>query len=188
MRVSPPYLQKETTVNRERARNLLLSGAPGSGKSTLIERVVQHISARMTGFFTREIRSNRRRVGFEIVTIAGDRGVLAHVNLESSVRVGRYGVNLDPLERIAVPSMIPTKPDELVIIDEIGKMECFSRLFRQTLERTLDSSHYVIGTIAGKGDRFIERVKNRPDVELIIVTPYNRDALVGRLLEMLSSS
>ena len=115
----------------------------------------------MTGFFTREIRENQRRVGFEIITMHGDQGVLAHVNLKSRVRVGRYGVNLEDLERIAVPAMIPTKPDEIVIIDEIGKMECFSPLFRETLERTLDSAHHVIGSIAKKGDRFIERIKNR---------------------------
>jgi nucleoside-triphosphatase len=174
-------------VNRERARNLLLSGPPGCGKSTLIERMVEQIGTRMTGFFTREIRSNRTRVGFEIVTMAGDRGVLAHVNLKSTVRVGRYGVDLDALERIAVPSMIPTKPDEMVIIDEIGKMECFSPLFRHTLERTLDSSHSVVGSIAGKGDRFIEGIKNRPDVELILITTHNRDGLVGHLLEALAS-
>jgi nucleoside-triphosphatase len=175
------------TVNRERARNLLLTGPPGCGKSTLIERVVEQIDTRMTGFLTREIRSNRARVGFEIVTMAGDRGILAHVNLKSTVRVGRYGVDLDALERIAVPSMIPTKPDEMVIIDEIGKMECLSPLFRDTLERTLDSSHSVVGSIAGKGDRFIEGIKKRPDVELILITTRNRDGLPGRLLEALAS-
>jgi nucleoside-triphosphatase THEP1 len=173
-------------VNPKRARNLLLSGPPGCGKSTLIEKVVRHIDTRVTGFFTREIRENQRRVGFEIITIHGDQGVLAHVNLKSRVRVGRYGVSLEDLERIAVPAMIPTKPDEIVIIDEIGKMECFSPLFRETLERTLDSAHHVIGSIAKKGDRFIERIKNRADVTLITVTAHNRDALVSRVLETIA--
>jgi nucleoside-triphosphatase len=175
-------------VNAKRTRNLLLTGPPGCGKSTLIEQVVRHIDAPVTGFFTREIRDDRRRVGFEIITMNRDQGLLAHVNLKSRVRLGKYGVNLEDLERIAVPAMIPAKPDELVVIDEIGKMECLSPLFRSTLERTLDSAHPVIGSIAKKGDRFIERIKHRPDVSLITVTERNRDALVSRVLETIASS
>ena len=55
--------------------------------------------------------------------------------------------------------MLPSKPDEIVIIDEIGKMECFSRLFKKTLIMVLDSDHQVIGSIAIKGDNFIQSMQ-----------------------------
>jgi nucleoside-triphosphatase len=80
------------------------------------------------------------------------------------------------IDQIAVPSMIPAKPGEIVVIDEIGKMECFSLLFRKTLIKALDSENPVIGSIAHKGDKFIEAVKARDDVLLVPVTQKNRDA------------
>lgn len=134
----------------------------------------------MTGFFTREIKEGRR-VGFSIITLGGKRGVLAHQDIRSKHRVGKYGVNLDDIDHIAVPSMMPTKPDEIVIIDEIGKMECLSPVFRQTLIKILDSKHRVIGSITQRGDRFIQKIKERGDIVLIHVSEKNRDSLANSL-------
>jgi nucleoside-triphosphatase THEP1 len=159
-------------------RNILVTGPPRCGKSTLIERVVGRIHKPMTGFFTREIREGGRRVGFSITTLDGKKGVLAHQDTKSRFRVGIYGVNLDHIDQIVVPSMLPAGADDIVVIDEIGKMECFSPLFRQTLVKVLDSENPVIGSIAVKGDKFVQRVKEREDVLLVHVTEKNRDELV----------
>jgi nucleoside-triphosphatase THEP1 len=77
-----------------------------------------------------------------------------------------------------VPSMLPTKADEIVVIDEIGKMECFSFLFRQTLLNALDSDNSVLGSIALRGDKFIQGIRKRTDVLLIHITESNRDELL----------
>jgi nucleoside-triphosphatase len=103
--------------------------------------------------------------------------VLAHQNSRSPFRVGRYGVNLENIDGIAVPAMTPDRPDMLVVIDEIGKMECFSERFKKTLVSLLDSNHRVLGSITVKGDRFIRRIKERDDVLLVTVTIKNRDKL-----------
>jgi nucleoside-triphosphatase THEP1 len=160
------------------SRNILVTGPPRCGKSTLIERVVGRIQRPMTGFFTREIREGSSRVGFSISTLDGKRGVLAHQDTKSRFRVGKYGVNLDHIDQIAVPSMLPARADEIVVIDEIGKMECFSPLFRQTLVNVLDSENPVIGSIAAKADQFIQGIREREDVLLVHVTEKNRDELV----------
>lgn len=57
-------------------------------------------------------------------------------------------------------------------------MECFSALFKQTLIKVLDAPNRVVGSIALKGDAFIEAVKKRPDTHLITVSDKNRDFLV----------
>ena len=170
------------------ATNLLVTGLPGCGKSTLIEGVVTRIDRPTTGFFTREIREKGRRVGFAIETLDGAKGLLAHVNARSRLKVGKYHVILHDLEEIAVPSMIPKSPDEVIVIDEIGKMECLSNLFRETLQSTLDSPNRVIGSIALKGGGFIQAIKKRCDVEVIVLSPENRDGLNARLVHLLLSA
>jgi len=170
-----------------KAKNIFLTGPPRCGKSTVIEKLIGKIARPAIGFFTREIREGGKRVGFSIITLDGKEGILAHENSKSEARVGKYGVNLDQLDEIAVPSIMPSKPDQIVIIDEIGKMECFSPLFRETLMKTLDSKQRVIGAIAQKGHRFIEKIKERKDVLLLTVSEKNRDSLVEDLIRHLYS-
>ena len=164
--------------------NILITGPPRCGKSTLIEKVIKRTDFPLTGFFTREIKQKGRRVGFSITTLDGGEGILAHQKFRSAFSVGKYGVHIKDIEVIAVPSMIPTVKDEIVVIDEIGKMECLSLQFKETLTRVLDLPNWVIGSIAQKGDAFIQGIKERADVTVITVTPQNRDVLVYKLLSL----
>ncbi|MFB0521256.1 MAG: NTPase [Desulfatiglandales bacterium] len=165
-------------------RNILITGPPRCGKSTLIEKVVSGIERPVTGFFTREIKEEGRRVGFSINTLDGREGILAHQNIGGQFSVGKYRVNLEDIEAIAVPSMIPARKEEIVVIDEIGKMECFSPLFRETLIRVLNLPNWIIGSIAQKGDLFIQRIKKRGDVMVIEITPQNRNIELHKILEL----
>ena len=160
-------------------KNIFVTGPPGCGKSTLIERVFQRIQGPMIGFFTREIREKGERVGFSITTLDGKKGVLAHENIRGRFRVGKYGVNITHIDQIAVPSMIPGNQDDIVVIDEIGKMECLSPLFRQTLIDILDSENPIIGSISQKGDRFIQNIKKKDDILLVEISESNRKELVN---------
>ena len=167
------------------ANNILVTGPPRSGKSTLIEKVVQGISRPATGFFTRELSERGRRVGFSITTLEGKTGVLAHQDIKSRFRVGRYGVSLTDIDQIAVPSMLPSTLDQIVVVDEIGKMECFSRLFKETLIKILSSANPVIGSVAIKGDRFIQSIKKRDDVSLVSISENTRDLALKLFLQKL---
>ena len=165
------------------ATNILVTGPPRSGKSTLIEEVVNKIKKPATGFFTRELRDKGKRVGFLIATLDGKTGILAHQNIKSRYKVGKYGVSLGDLDQVAVPSMLPSTDDQLVVIDEIGKMECFSRLFKETLLRVLSLDNQVIGSIALKGDRFMQTIKNRDDVALVSISETTRDLALKLFLQ-----
>lgn len=173
------------TDSRAGHKNFLLTGPPGCGKSTIIEYVVRRLNRPSTGFYTREIKVRGRRTGFSITTLDGRQGTMAHVDIRSRYRVGRYGIDLQSIDGMAVPAMIPGSEDEVVVVDEIGKMECLSALFRKTLIQVLDSANIVVGSIALKGDRFIGAVKSRPDTLVVMVTANNRNNLADLLMGLL---
>ena len=165
-------------------KNILLTGLPGCGKTTIIEKVVESIGGKdaVSGFYTSEIREEGQRLGFKIITIDGREGILSHIRIKSAMRVGRYGVDLRKFEELVLPLLNGNlKSKKLVVIDEIGKMECFSQKFKEAVMRALDSPIPVLGTIALKGGGFIEDVKSRPDVTVIQVTEKNRNALPDEL-------
>ena len=157
--------------------NLLVTGRPGSGKTTVVERVVASLPrGTATGFFTREVRARGARRGFTIQALDGRTAVLADVGGDGP-RVGRYRVRLDGLEAVGVPALAPGPGVRLIVVDEIGKMECLSRGFCDAVRQALGSRIPVLGTIAGQGGGFIAEVRRRADVQILEVTPRNRDEL-----------
>jgi nucleoside-triphosphatase len=76
----------------------------------------------------------------------------------------------------------------LIVIDEIGKMECLSRKFRDLLKELLDSEKGVVATIALKGTGLIEEVKGRKDVKMFEVSERNRDRLLSEILKEINET
>jgi nucleoside-triphosphatase len=168
-------------------KNLLLTGLPGCGKTTVVQGVIERVgNRRLAGFYTQELRRKGQRVGFEAVGLGGSSAVLAHIDCRSSKRVGRYGADLGAFEDLVRKELGAQSQDvDLFVIDEIGKMECFSRLFVTIASGALDSPVPLLATIAAKGSGFIAQVKARPDVELLTVTRENRAELPGGLADRL---
>jgi len=162
-------------------KNIFLTGAPSSGKTTVIKQVILALTYPANGFYTEEERVAGRRTGFMMKTLDGKKGYLAHQDIKSVFHIRRYGVSIENIETIAVPSITPAGRN-IIILDEIGKMECFSDVFKQAATRALDSPNIVLGTITFGGDDFIIKIKQRDDIEINEVTPENRGLLPGLLL------
>jgi nucleoside-triphosphatase len=167
-------------------KNLFVTGLPGTGKTTLIRKVLEKLPRAVTasGFFTAEIREAGNRAGFAINTLDGRSGLLAHVRTGGNARVGRYGVDVAGFEDLVLP-LLEAGRAGLYVIDEIGKMECFSRAFCDSVRALLDSDAPVLATVALKGGGFIAEVKARSDVALFEVTVRNREHLVLEILQVL---
>ncbi len=168
------------------AANILITGPPGIGKTTLIRNVCSALAdQQIAGFYTEEMRRNGERRGFELVGLNGERALLAHVDNHSPFRVGKYGVDVDSLDRFIQTLECLTPAIDLIVIDEIGKMECFSAAFRQLTRRALASETPVVASVAQRGGGFIAEVKERWDVRLFEMGWDNRDHLLPQVLGQL---
>jgi nucleoside-triphosphatase len=148
-------------VTTHSAPKILLTGNPGSGKTTTLRRVVDHLRGRVgvTGFLTEEIREDGHRVGFQVVTLDGRDFLLAHVRNAGSARIGPYGIDLTGLETIGMASLEPASPETLVVVDEIGKMECLSPAFKQRVAELMDGPSPLLASVAAVGVGFVKHVK-----------------------------
>lgn len=163
--------------------NLMLSGRPGVGKTTVIRKVAQSLGEQAGGFFTEEVRERGKRIGFRIVTLDGQWGWLAHVRLPGRYRVGRYNVNLDDLETMGVAAIRRALGlRKIILIDEIGPMELFSPAFKHIVMEALDSTLPLVATVMAKFDPWVYALKARADTEVWEVTLANRDAMPERVL------
>jgi nucleoside-triphosphatase len=159
---------------------LLLTGTPGCGKTTVLERVAEHLGdLRLAGFLTRELREHGQRVGFEAIGLGGRRVILAHVRFWSLVSVGRYGVEPDRLVPLINEEMVRPRGTtvDIYLIDEIGKMECHCPEFIEAVSQLLQGPVPLVATIALRGVGFIAEVKKRPEVQIVEVTNGNRQTL-----------
>lgn len=156
------------------------------GKTTVIKKIIPLLGGKAGGFFTEEIRVMDKRLGFRIVTLEGEDGILAHVDCSSNFKVGKYRVDLNSFERIAIPALENAMKNKLIIvIDEIGKMELFSVKFREMVKTILDGEKPLLGVVKENDDVFTAGIKKRMDISLIPVNYENRETLPEKIVEML---
>ena len=166
-----------------RKKNILITGLPGTGKTTLLYKVAEELkSLHPAGFLTSELREANTRKGFELRSLNGKKGLLAHVDIPSPHRVGKYKVEVKGFEAFLEAISLLRPPVSFIIIDEIGKMECLSELFKDLVRQALDSDKVVLATIALKGGSFIERIKRRDDVQLVELIESRREIMVEEIV------
>jgi nucleoside-triphosphatase len=168
--------------------NILITGKPRTGKTTLIKRLVECFSNTHTGgFYTEEITKNNLRLGFKIVTLDGREGILAKKGMSSLFRLGQYGIDIHDLEEIGVNAIEQAvREKELVVIDEIAKMELFSPRFREVVIKALNCPKQVLGVIQMSNHPFLNQTRSRKDIEIHELTIHNRESLFESLAAALS--
>jgi len=169
-------------------RACLLTGEPGVGKTTIIKQALEHARTKAGGFFTEEIRDHGVRRGFRIIALDGQSAILAHTDFKSPHRVSKYGVDIEGLDRVGVTALKDAIRDcDLVVVDEIGKMELFSPSFRGAVLEALDSGSRVLGTIMFSSHPVADDIKRHPNVAVVSVTKANREQVLSQIKRWLET-
>jgi len=167
-------------------KNFLLTGESGVGKTAIIKEVLDELEYKTAGFYSQSIKTGKTQKGIYLITLDGQQAVLASVSKKSTYKVGKFCVDIDVINNVAVPALHKAIADaELIVIDGIGKMETFSKKFREMALKCLNSKTPVVGTIQNFASPFINIVTNRDDVVIIEVNSANCEDMSVNLIVLL---
>lgn len=174
--------------------NFLITGRPGSGKTSVIERamsILRERGLRAGGLYCPEIREGGVRLGFKIIDImTGEERVLAHVQQREGPQVSKYRVNVknvDEMSEAAIQRALGKA--DFVVIDEIAPMELHSEGFKRSVLAALESPKPLLAVVHQRTrSGFIGEVKSRSDAEVFEITPESRAGLSGLLAEKVSQA
>uniref|UniRef100_A0A672L8H7 Nucleoside-triphosphatase, cancer-related n=1 Tax=Sinocyclocheilus grahami TaxID=75366 RepID=A0A672L8H7_SINGR len=122
----------------------------GVGKTTLVKKVCDAVVSAgisVSGFDTEEVRERGRRVGFDVVTLTGDRGRLSRL-------------------RYRLCSSLHQSATALVFRGVVD-LQSFESLARSILG--------TIPVPKAKPLALVEEVRSRQDVKIFMITKKNRD-------------
>jgi nucleoside-triphosphatase len=170
--------------------NILITGLPGVGKTTLIIQTLNELNISAIGFVTQELRKGGRRHGFTMETLSGVSRLLAAEEYRfCKYKVGRYCVYVENVDFIikTLEEESMERSHSMIIIDEIGKMELFSASFKKFLLESLEERK-VFGTIMKRDNSFTKEIKIRPDVELYNIDRTNRNLIQQAILKRIKDN
>jgi nucleoside-triphosphatase len=168
-----------------------ITGLPNAGKTQALIKVIEMLEEgdqKVGGMITEPITKNNRRVGFYVMDwITKDKDVLAHVDFDSKIVVGRYKVNLNALESIGVNAIESAgETCDIIIIDEVGRMEVESEKFVEVVKRILEEDKPLILTLHKKSrNPLLQDIRRRDDVRILEVTPINRNLLPYKIIKLM---
>lgn len=159
--------------------NHFLVGRPGVGKTALLLKIAQRLGAvRIGGFFTREIREARARVGFRVETFSGLSGVLAHVSHQQGPRVGKYRVDVATFEQVGVWGLenAVAEADVISVWPETSNAQVRIGVGEKCTVRMLGRRLNLLGDSASKPPTFVMRQRYCPQPDFQVI-PIEKIAL-----------
>jgi len=168
-----------------------LTGLPGSGKTNTLLKLIEMLESEgktVGGMITEPIVEGGKRTGLRIYNkLNGETAVLASAGLESRYRYGNFGVSLEALETTGVRALEQAvESADVIVIDEVGKLEVESERFVEAVKEVLDADKPVILTLHKKSrNPLLQDIRKRDDVRILEVTPINRNLLPYKVMKLM---
>ena len=163
--------------------NVIITGAPGIGKTTLIKHLIRDLTpVIIRGFYKEAILENDVVKGYRMITARFDEQIIAHIYFEGPEKFENFGINIDGLNKLVERELNISNGAELFIVDEIGRMECLSHSFCHSIQKILDSNIPMIASVGQILTSELKAIKSRKDISVIQVTQKNRETLWKNIL------
>ena len=145
-------------------RNIFLTGKKRSGKSTLINNILKELNINYSGYRTLPYYIKDEGRGFYINGYVDCVGNYSPI----SIKVGEEKCIpiIDTFEIIGTSILeksIEDKNSELILLDEIGRLETKAEAFKAGIIKVLDSRKIVLGVLQKVDNDFLKDIKNRED-------------------------
>ncbi len=169
-----------------------ITGLPGAGKTHALMRVIEMLEEEdltIGGMITEPIVDGRKRIGFTVKDwLTGETTVFAHVDIQSKIMVGKLGVDLKRLEEVGVKAITRAcEETDVIVIDEVGKMEVESPVFVDAVKQALDTEKPMLLTLHKKSrNPLLQDIRRRDDVRILEVTPTNRNLLPYKIIRLMN--
>lgn len=162
------------------ALRIAVTGSPGVGKSTLVQKVLEASGLKAGGVLARDKRFKDRRIGFELLDLAtGALGTLAD-EAGTGQKLGKYRVHPEDLEKIGANAIENALQYDLIVVDEVGPMELTSRSFVAAVEKAIASGKPMLVVLHEWSAHLLAK-KIRGTFRVVTVTRENRDSLVEEI-------
>ena len=131
---------------------------------------------------------NGERVGYACVNIlTGEKGVMAHREIDSRNRILGFGIDPSEIDRVGVPAIIDSIGNcEILVIDEVGKFTVESEGFVNSVRLALEHDLPTLLTLHKKSRHpLLQDIRRRDDARILEVTPVNRSLLPYKIHKLI---
>lgn len=160
---------------------------PGTGKSTLIRRVLEELGRPVYGFLTRKEKDEwDEELGNPIyIYSAGQPQLRSGENLVAFCKDRKPTVYPEAFHRFAPRLWEPVPDNAVILMDEIGFMEASSQAFCNGIFHLLDGNIPVIAAVKDKDTDFLNKIRSHPKAKCFYLTEETRqETFLSVLAEM----
>ena len=139
---------------------LLISGSKQAGKSYLLNRLITEFHLKPVGYYSKELRNDRNeRIGFAFCSYQGECKQFSYTGED-----GLQHVIKGVFDDYATKILTSIRQDDILVIDEIGRLEQNETVFLEKLNYCFNSMPYVIAVLKKESLFYIDELRNRDDI------------------------
>lgn len=170
--------------------HIFLTGEIQVGKSTLVNRVLRQLpEVGLAGFRTVTVADIPGAIGSVYLVDAADNAPVYSEENRIGIRMGSgRGIEAFPevFESCGMALLSGAARGQLILMDEVGKTEAAAPAFCAAVSVLLDGRTPILGVVRKHGDApLLHCIRSHPNVELMEVTPENRETLVQLVADRL---